>query len=270
MTKRLAPLALLLLLAMLPGTAALAGTGTWSLSVAKSGSGGGTVASDVQPGISCGATCSYDFASGATVTLTATPAAGSTFMGWSGACTGSGTCQVTMDASHSVGARFDRSYRPDAWIKLCGQSTGCTIDPPPHPWRGRNVYNGNGKRQTISQAIDNGEGVRFWITTQNDGASADTISVQGCKGNRYFPVNKVLMGEQKAPHYGVANVTKEFVNGTLSFNFGSSSQNQPKVFTLNVITSPKAVGVKYRCPITVTSQGDPSLSDTVIAVMSGF
>ena len=45
-----------------------------------------------------------------------------------------------MDGSRSVGARFDRSYRPDAWIKLCGLSTGCTIDPPPHPWRGRGVY----------------------------------------------------------------------------------------------------------------------------------
>jgi hypothetical protein len=268
--KRLAPIAFVLALATLPGTVALAGTGTAALTVTKTGTGGGTVSSDLQPGIACGATCAYDFATGTTVTLTATPAAGSTFIGWSGACSGTGSCQVTMDAAHSVGARFDRSYRPDAWIKLCGQSTGCTINPPPHPWRGRNVYNGNGKRQTISQAIDNGEGVRFWITAENDGAAADTITVQGCKGNRYFPVNKVLMGEQKTPHYGVANVTKAFLNGTLSFDFGPSSQNQRKVFTLNVITSSRAVGVKYRCPITMTSEGNPSLSDTVVAVMSGF
>ncbi|MFL5766964.1 MAG: InlB B-repeat-containing protein [Actinomycetota bacterium] len=270
MTKRIAPLAFLMVLATFAGTSAFAGAATWSLTVTKSGTGGGTVASDAQPGISCGATCSSDFASGTTVTLTATPASGSTFLGWSGSCSGTGTCQVTMDAAHSVSARFDRSYRPDAWIKLCGQSTGCTINPPPHPWRGRNVYNANGSRQTISQAIDNGEGVRFWIVAENDGAVPDTISVQGCKGNRNFPVNKVLMGEQKRPHYGAQNVTKEFESGTLSFDFGSSSQNQRKVFTLNVITSPRAVGVKYRCPITVSSEGNPALRDTVVAVMSGF
>ena len=267
MTKRLAPIVLLFLLATLPGTAALAGTGTWSLSLTKSGNGGGTVSSDVQPGISCGAACSHDFAAGTTVTLTETPAAGSTFMGWSGACSGAGTCEVTMNAARSVSARFDRSYRPDAWIKLCGQSTGCTINPPPHPWRGRDVYNGNGKRQTISQHIDNGEGVRFWITAQNDGAKADTITVQGCKGNRYFPVNKVLLGQQKRPHYGTENVTNAFKNGTLSFHLAPTAK---KVFTLNVVTSPRAVGVKYRCDITMSSEGAPSLSDTVVAVMSGF
>ena len=169
---------------------------------------------------------------------------------------------------HSVSARFDRSYRPDASIKLCGQSTGCVINPPPHPWRGKHVYNGNGDRQTISQAIDNGEGVRFWIAAGNDGASADTITVQGCKGDRYFPVNKVLMGQQKRPHYGTQNVTNAFKNGTLSFDL--SSHGQPKVFTLNVITSPRATGKKYRCAITMSSQGNPALKDTVVAVMSSF
>jgi hypothetical protein len=266
-TRRIAAIGLLLLLATLPATGALAGTGTWSLSVTKSGSGGGTVSSDVQPGISCGATCTYNFPSGTAVTLTATPAAGSTFIGWSGACAGTGTCQVTMDAARSVNARFDRSFRPDAWIKLCGQSTGCVINPPPHPWRGRNVYNSNGRHQTISQAIDNGEGVRFWIVAQNDGAVADTITVRGCKGTRYFPVNKVLMGQQKKPHYGTQNVTKAFQNGTLKFDL---SPQERKVFTLNVVTSSRAVGVKYRCAITMTSQEDPSLSDSVDAVMSGF
>jgi len=39
--------------------------------------------------------------------LTATAAAGSTFTGWSGACTGTGTCVVTMDQDRAVTATFD-------------------------------------------------------------------------------------------------------------------------------------------------------------------
>jgi hypothetical protein len=40
------------------------------------------------------------------VTLTAAPASGSTFAGWSGACSGTGTCQVTMNADTAVSATF--------------------------------------------------------------------------------------------------------------------------------------------------------------------
>ena len=81
-------------------------TPTYTLSVARSGTGAGTVTSS-SGGISCGATCSATFTSGAVVTLTATPATGSTFSGWSGACTGTAsTCSVTMSAAHSATATF--------------------------------------------------------------------------------------------------------------------------------------------------------------------
>ena len=76
-----------------------------SLIISKSGSGSGTVTS-APAGIDCGTTCSNSFNSGASVTLTATSDAGSTFTGWGGACTGAGTCQVTMDAVKSVTAAF--------------------------------------------------------------------------------------------------------------------------------------------------------------------
>jgi hypothetical protein len=41
------------------------------------------------------------------VTLTAAPAAGSRFGGWSGACAGSAGCSVTLDQARSVGAAFE-------------------------------------------------------------------------------------------------------------------------------------------------------------------
>jgi uncharacterized repeat protein (TIGR02543 family) len=48
----------------------------------------------------------HPYAYGVVVNVTATPAAGYTFTSWSGACTGSGACSVTMDAAKTVTANF--------------------------------------------------------------------------------------------------------------------------------------------------------------------
>jgi hypothetical protein len=77
----------------------------YQVSVTKSGTGSGTVTSS-PTGITCGATCSASFDYNAVVTLTASASIGSTFAGWSGACTGTGTCQVTMNAARAVTAEF--------------------------------------------------------------------------------------------------------------------------------------------------------------------
>ncbi|GAB4217035.1 MAG: hypothetical protein Fur007_18270 [Rhodoferax sp.] len=81
---------------------------SYALTVSKSGTGSGTVTSS-PTGIDCGATCSASFSSGTSVTLTATPASGSSFAGWSGACSGTGTCAVTMSAAQNVTATFSRT-----------------------------------------------------------------------------------------------------------------------------------------------------------------
>jgi endoglucanase len=68
----------------------------------------GTVTSSPS-GINCGATCSANYASGTVVTLTATPASFATFAGWSGACSGTGSCTLTMNANRTVTATFNTS-----------------------------------------------------------------------------------------------------------------------------------------------------------------
>ena len=96
----------------------------FTLTVTKAGAGAGTVSSD-PPGITaCATTCSANFAPGTVVTLTATPQSGSTFAGWGGACSGTGSCQVTMDANRSVTATFDP---PISLSVLTLQKTGTGV-----------------------------------------------------------------------------------------------------------------------------------------------
>jgi subtilase family serine protease len=93
-----------------PLMAALAGS-AFALTVTEAGTGSGSVSSS-PAGISCPSTCSANFNSGTVVTLTAAAGSGSTFAGWSGACTGTGTCSVTMNAAKSVTATFNSSGSP--------------------------------------------------------------------------------------------------------------------------------------------------------------
>jgi len=89
----------------------------YTLTLTETGTGAGSVTTSPS-----GTT----FASGAAVTLTAIANAGSTFTGWSGACSGtSQTCRVTMSSNESVGATFTA-------IEITGSSgsTGPTTSDP--------------------------------------------------------------------------------------------------------------------------------------------
>lgn len=103
----------------------------YALSVAKSGTGSGTVAG---PGIDCGNDCKETYASGTQVPLAANPAAGSTFAGWSGSCTGTGACNLTFNAAKAVTATFRiKTYLIAATASpLAGGTVTCTPNPVSH------------------------------------------------------------------------------------------------------------------------------------------
>ena len=94
---------------------------TFLLTATKSGSGAGTVAS-TPAGINCGADCTEIYNIFTSVTLTATPSAGSRFVGWSGACAGTGPCVVTMDIAKSVNAEFRLIF--DLTVTRSGSGAG--------------------------------------------------------------------------------------------------------------------------------------------------
>jgi len=64
-------------------------------------------------GIGCPGSCTAGFDRGSTVSLSERPAAGSRFVGWSGACSAAAaTCSVTMSGDRSVTATFGAVPRP--------------------------------------------------------------------------------------------------------------------------------------------------------------
>ncbi|GIU98049.1 MAG: hypothetical protein KatS3mg013_1852 [Actinomycetota bacterium] len=170
----------------------------------------------------------------------------------------------------TVNPRAAETYRPDLWITLCGLSTGCTINPPPHPWRGNDVYNRTGDRQRWAVRMQDGEGVRFWLRLENDGTQRDTVIVDGCAGNRRFVVNVVVVGKVRRPVHGYEKITEAFKDGTATFDLGPSSSGDRVVLTLNIIAPTTAEGVTYRCPIHLTSVGNPTRQDTVVAEMTTY
>jgi len=128
------------------------------LNVATAGTGTGTISS-TPSGIACGASCSVSYATGTSVTLVAVPAAGSTFTGWTGACTGTTTCTVAMTAARNVTATF------------AGSGTGPTCSSPVSFTNQSGSFNTTGAICLRTSAPVNG-----WGCSNFDGR---TVSVNG-------------------------------------------------------------------------------------------
>ncbi|HTE47126.1 MAG TPA: InlB B-repeat-containing protein [Gemmatimonadaceae bacterium] len=83
-----------------------------ALTVKTTGNGNGVITS-TPAGINCtstagvsGGTCTASFPFGSTVALSAVPASGHTFVAWTGGCTGTTTCSVSLSAANEVIANF--------------------------------------------------------------------------------------------------------------------------------------------------------------------
>src|SRR5947199_4272257 len=102
----------------------------FTLTVNRAGTGNGTATSS-DGLITCPSTCTATYDSGISVTLTASPASGSTFATWSGCATVSGaTCAVTMTAAKSVTATFT-AQRFTLTVNRAGTGNGTATSSPP-------------------------------------------------------------------------------------------------------------------------------------------
>jgi uncharacterized repeat protein (TIGR02543 family) len=97
------------------------------LMVASAGTGAGTITSD-PAGINCGSSCTANFPAGMTISLTAAASPGSAFTGWSGACTGTASCVITLSDAASVTATFEVQHLLS--ITRAGTGTGAVTSAP--------------------------------------------------------------------------------------------------------------------------------------------
>ncbi|MFT7287419.1 MAG: lysyl endopeptidase, partial [Halieaceae bacterium] len=89
----------------------------YSLSVSAVGEGTGIVVSN-PAGISCGASCAQSFIAGTVISLSAEASEGAEFAGWDGACTGTGSCMVTLSGDLQVSAHFAAVPEPMGSLSL--------------------------------------------------------------------------------------------------------------------------------------------------------
>lgn len=79
----------------------------YPLTIELIGTGGGQLFLDGDP-LTCSSSCEIDILEDSAVTLTATPDNDSTFVGWGGDCSGTGSCNLTMSSAMDVTVNFDQ------------------------------------------------------------------------------------------------------------------------------------------------------------------
>ena len=202
------------------------------LTVLKAGNGSGIVTS-VPSGITCGSDCSEVFLEGTVVTLTAEAVIDSNFEGWSGACTGTGTCIITMNTDTVVTASFTTSMAGCSYSVSPGSKTfsikGKTIPI-------KVVASGDGTCPEPVPVISQGTN---WISAQltswqnNQGEVSVTVSPSNSSVQRIAAVgigNATFTATQKGkkcskPVFTPSNATWAIAGGTGSFAVSFSEKS---------------------------------------------
>lgn len=216
-----------------------------SLSVTTSGSGVGTVTS-APAGINCGTTCSATFPAGSPVELSAAPATGSVFTGWSGDCAGALSCHLTMDVDRTVTAVFEPvSHRPDALIKLSTDDT----------YIGGDVYSATAAGETRSANARRGDKRTFLLRFENDGNVVDSFAIKGARSSSNVTVKYLR---------GTTNVTAAVVEGTLSLTAVAPGAARTLKLVATVVPTAE-FGTTKKVLVTATSQSDGATKDGIRA-----
>ena len=217
-----------------------------TLTVSKTGAGTGTVTS-APAGISCGTACSFSFASGAIVTLSATPGASSFFTGWSGDADCSDG-NVTMSAARNCTANFD--VAPDLLISLL----------------------------TVPSSATAGSTISISETTKNQGGpAAASVTSYYLSTNSTYDAADILVGSRGVPALatGATNPAPSGFQLTIPSNTATGSYyviakanaGAPPIGESNPANNTKANAIHVGPPdLVVSSLSDPSTSGAGLTI----
>ncbi|MGZ4149333.1 MAG: hypothetical protein ACXVQJ_04770 [Actinomycetota bacterium] len=138
-------------------------------------------------------------------------------------------------------------FRPDA---LLGRAkTG--------PFTGNGIYSATGAKETLVAKVQNGRQTTFWVEVQNDGSSADTVSLRGAGPPKGFTVGY---------HVGAKDVSSAVRAGTYR------KRLDPKAsFLLKVVVgvrSSTAPGRVFHAKVAASSVADGTKMDAVVAAVT--
>ena len=206
----------------------------FKLTVSKSGSGSGTVTS-TPAGINCGtgANCEAEFEEGVEVTLSQSASSGSEFKEWTGPCSGSGACKVTMSSAKSVGAKFN--LIPKQKFKLsvsktgggtgtitsnpagitCGSGTGCE-----HEYE-------EGTHVTLTESPGAGSEFAGWQTLQCDESTASTCEITIGSHDEAVGASFVPKAKPK-PEFTLSIELSGNGSGLIACNGGACAERYPE------------------------------------------
>ncbi|HEX3563406.1 MAG TPA: hypothetical protein VHU24_11255 [Solirubrobacterales bacterium] len=193
-----------------------------TLAVAPAGTGSGVVTSSPS-GIDCGATCSHSFDQGTAITLTATPAAGSSFAGWSGGgCSGTATaCHVTLNANTSVSATFSPPPKNTLTVVKGGSGAGKVTSSPAGISCGATCSSGfdPGSSVTLNASASAGSTFAGWGGACS-GSGACTVTMSAAKS-----VTATFKAVPGAPNTKIGRAKVDSSAGKATFKFSASGQS---------------------------------------------
>ncbi len=202
----------------------------YALTVTRTGTGTGTVTSN-PAGVNCGTDCSESYSFGTVVTLTANPASGSTFAGWSGACGGTGACQVTMTAAQSVTASF--TLNPALTVTRTGTGTGTVTSTP----------SGINCGAVCSASYPSGTAVTLIAAAAVRGSRFSGWSGGGCSGTSNCVVTLNADTTTTATFLGYSDAIS--ISGQVTVTDNTGSRQPLSGVTITVSTVSNGAGEKF-------------------------
>ncbi|MBL0141423.1 MAG: hypothetical protein IPP91_05010 [Betaproteobacteria bacterium] len=203
------------LLLMFPWDACAQGSSLFLLRVQGEGTGYGDIRSNpsvLNCAANAGTSCFQYVNANTTVVLTATPHVDSVFAGWSGACSGTGTCSVTMDAGKTVTATFNAkpgtNYLTAGTLPSTGASRGTIVSSPAGIDCGAACKSGFPAGTTVTLTALPSSGSTF------TGWSGDCAGTGACQVTMTGP--KTAFATFTAPSPSTANYTSLWWNPTES------------------------------------------------------